>query len=358
MKKIPLFYPSVSQQMRQAAYKALGNKIIGQGPEVDEFEKLWQIKISNPHRALAVGSGTDALHLSYILAGVKEGDEVITPIFTFPATNIALLYQKAKIIFADVKKDSLNISPEDIARKITPRTKAIVAVHYGGLPCDMDEIQQIARHYKIPVIGDAAYAHGTTYKGRHVGSLGDFNCFSFQAVKMITTISGGILTIKDPKLLERAKKLRWLGIDRTSKLEDRRNDINTLGFRYQMSDVQAALGLEALKKFDTTLKHYQGLADTYREELSNIPGISYMGGNSLCIVLAKKREELRQKLARNGIESSQVDYRNDRYTIFGGRVKDCPNMDKLESKYLVLPTHFHLQKKDIRHICRVIKNGQ
>ena len=355
-KKITLFHPYIPKNAIKAVNNTLKSRWLGQGPKVSEFENLWEEKISSSHKAVAVGSGSNALHLAYILAGVREGDEVIAPIFTYHGANIALLYQKAKIIFADVEKDSLNIDPADIARKITPRTKAIVVVHYGGVPCDMDRIQTIASKYKIPIIEDAAYGVGVVYKGKKVGRISDFTCFSFQAVKMIAMGSGGMLTIKNPKLLPRAKKLRSFGLEKTSKLEDRwNNDIAEIGYRYEMTDIMATLGIEALKVFSKTLKHYKELSDTYKKELKNVTGINYIGGVSLCVILVEKPEELKKRLAEHGIESGQVDYRNDRYSVFGGRVKNCPNMDALENKYLVLPMHYHLQKKDILHICQIIK---
>jgi len=158
MNKITLFHPYVPESAKRAVLRTLNTPWIGQGPQVAEFEKLWEKKISYSHKAVAVGSCTYALHLAYILAGIREGDEVVAPIFTFPSTNIPILYQRAKVVFADVKKDSLNIDPNDIARKITSKTKAIVVVHYGGVPCDMDEIQAIANKHFLPVIEDAAYA--------------------------------------------------------------------------------------------------------------------------------------------------------------------------------------------------------
>ena len=356
-KKIVLFHPHVSRGAIEAVKKILNGRWIGQGPKVDEFEKLWKEKISSPHAAVAVGSGTDALHLAYILAGVREGDEVITPVFTCTATNIPLLYQRAKIVFADVKKDSLLVDPEDIARKITSRTKAIVVVHYGGTPCDMDEIQAIAKKHNVPVIEDAAQAHGSVYKNKKIGSISDFTCFSFQAIKLISTADGGMLTVKNPELVDKAKRIRWLGIDRDAKLKRKRNDdITEVGYKYQMTDVAAGMGIGALKEFDTTLEHHQKLADTYRKELEGVPGVAYVGGPWLCTILTEKRKEIQKKLAEKGIESDLVHYRNDQYSVFGGRTNICPNMDSLEDKYLVLPQHYHLTVKDIKYICGVIKS--
>lgn len=356
-KKIVLFYPHVPRSAIRAAGQVLKSRWIGQGPGVEVFENLWEEKVSFPHKAVAVGSGTDALHLAYILVGIGENDEVISPVFTCTATNIPLLYQRAKIVFADVKKDSLNVDPKDIARKITPRTKAIVVVHYGGVPCDMDEIQAIAKKHKIPVIEDAAHAHGTTYKNRNIGGISDFTCFSFQAIKLITTTDGGMLTIKDPELVKKAKRIRWFGIDREAKLGKRwHNDITEVGYKYQMTDMAASMGIAALKEFDATLAHHRALADTYRQELQGVPGVTYVGGPWLSTILTEKRKELQKKLAKKGIESDQVHYRNDRYSVFGGRTNICPNMDVLEEKYLVLPQHYHLTVKDIKYICDVMKN--
>lgn len=356
LSRIVLFHPYIPKSAIEVVKKTLGGRWIGQGPKVDEFEKKWEEKISSPHKAVAVGSGTDALHLAYILAGIGEGDEVITPIFTCTATNIPLLYQRAKIVFADVKKDSLNIDPENIARKITPRTKAIVVVHYGGVPCDMDEIQAIAKKHKIPVIEDASHAHGSVYKNRKIGSISDFTCFSFQAIKLITTVDGGMLTIKNPELEDKAKRIRWFGIDRAAKLEDKwDNDITEVGYKYQMTDVAASMGIEALKEFTKTLERYQKLADTYKKELEGMREVAYIGGPWLCTILTEKRKEIKEKLAEEGIESGEVHHRNDQYSLFGGRVFNCPNMDALEGKYLVLPQHYHLKVKDIKYICGIIK---
>lgn len=360
-----LFYPHVPEAARRAAREVLETRWIGQGPKVDEFERVWYEEISKPHISVAVGSGTDALHLAYILADVGEGDEVITPVFTCTATNTPILYQKAKPIFADIKPDSLNVDPESVRKLVTEKTKAIVGVDYGGLPADLDELQAIADDIGVPLIEDACQAHGAVYKGRQIGSIVDFTCFSFQAIKIITTCDGGMLTLKDPALEDKAKRIRWFGIDRKAKLEDRwKNDIIEVGYKYQMTDVSAAMGLAAMEILPETLTHHRELFEAYRQGLSNIPGIKFIGDDEdhrsscwLCTVLVERREDLRRKLAEHGIESNQVHYRNDMYSVFGGRVSHCPNMDKVESKYLVLPMHYHLTVEDVERVCKVIKSG-
>lgn len=364
-KEIVLFYPHVPKAARDAAREVLDTRWIGQGPRVDEFEKIWQEQVSSPHKAIAVGSGTDALHLAYILAEIKPGDEVVTPVFTCTATTAPILYQGAKPIFADIKPDTLNIDPESVRGLVTGKTKAIVCVDYGGLPADLDELQAIADSIGVPLIEDAAQAQGAVYKDRKVGSIADFTTFSFQAIKIITTCDGGMLTLKNHALEDKAKVIRWFGIDRKAKLEDRwKNDVTEVGYKYQMTDVSAAMGLEAMKILPQTLAHHRELFTAYRDGLSNVPGIKFIGDDEdhrsscwLCTVLAERREDLRKKLAEHGIESNQVHYRNDMYTVFGGRVSHCPNMDELESKYLVLPMHYHLKIEDIERICSVIKGG-
>lgn len=363
--KVVLFYPHIPEVARNAARDVLDTRWIGQGPKVDEFEQVWEEKISHPHKAIAVGSGTDALHLAYILADIKQGDEVVTPVFTCTATTTPLLYQGAKPIFADIKPDSLNIDPKSVELLVNERTKAIVCVDYGGLPADLDELQKIASKWNIPLIEDACQAHGAIYKGRHIGSIADFTAFSFQAIKIITTCDGGMLTIKNSELEEKAERIRWFGIDRKAKQEDRwKNDIVEVGYKYQMTDVAAAMGIEAMKILPETLSHHRKLFETYRDGLKEVPGITFIGDDEdhrsscwLSTIFAERRDNLKRKLAENGIESNPVHYRNDMYTVFGGRVSHCPNMDAAENHYLVLPMHYHLEVEDIGRICDVIKSG-
>jgi dTDP-4-amino-4,6-dideoxygalactose transaminase len=367
--KMVLFYPHIPVSGRDAARKTLDTRWVGQGPQVEEFERMWTEKFAYPHKSIAVGSGTDALHMAYILAEVGQGDEVVTPNFTCTATNIPILYQGAKPIFADVKPNNLNIDPEDVKRKITDKTKAIVCVDYGGLPADLDELQTLADERGIAFIEDAAQAHGAKYKGKWIGSVADFTAFSYQAIKIITTCDGGMLTIKNLELEDKAKRIRWFGIDRKAKQKGIGHgiwtgDIWEVGYKYQMTDVAASMGIEAMKIIDQTLAHHRELFETYREGLKDISGITFIGDDKdhqsscwLATVLVERRDDFQKKLLEKGVESDPTHYRNDRYSVFGGRVDTCPNLDAIENKYLVLPMHYHLQKEDINYICDVIKSG-
>lgn len=363
---IVLFYPNIPANAIDEVSKVLQSRWIGQGPKVAQFEKEFEEKFCVTNTALAVGSGTDGLHLGYILAGIEPGDEVIVPVFTCTATNIPLLYMGAKIIFADVDPETLNIDVNHVRQLVNERTKAIICVHYAGLPCDMDELMAIAREHNIPLIDDSAHALGATYKGQKIGEMTDFSMFSFQAIKHITTGDGGMLTIKNKDLVEKAKRIRWFGIDRSAKqMGHWENDIFEVGYKYQMNDISAALGIAALAEFDNTLKYRQSLFAEYTKQLAGIAGLHIIGTGVtdrehaawLCTVIVENRTDFMKKLRDNKIESSQVHYRNDRYTVFGGRRSDLPNMDSVEEKYLVLPLHHKMTLQDVAYIAQVAKSG-
>ena len=241
-----LFQPYISKKSKKNINKVLSGRWIGQGPMVDKFENKFKKMFGGNNHAIATGAGTDALHLAYILAGLKKGDEVITTVFTCSATNIPLLYMDIKIKFADVDVRTMNICTESVKKLISKKTKAIIFVDYGGLPCDLEELNKIAKKYKIPLIEDAAHALGARYKNKMIGSISDFTTFSFQAIKHFTTGDGGMLTIKDKNLVKKAKRIRWFGIDREGKQKGTwKNDVFEIGYKYQMTDISATLGYDS-----------------------------------------------------------------------------------------------------------------
>ena len=365
---IVLFHPYVSELAKTSVMETLDSRWIGQGPKVKLFEKSFSKKFGSNSPAIAVGSGTDALHLSYMLADLEPGDEVIAPVFTCTATNIPFLYMGVKINFADIDPETMNINVEHVRQLMNQNVKAIVCVHYGGLPCDMDELQLIADDWGIPIIEDAAHAVGAKYKGVDIGSISDFTMFSFQAIKHITTGDGGMLIIKNKGLVDKAERIRWFGIDRNSKQAGIwENDITEVGYKYQMTDIAAAMGLASLSEFDNQSKLRKELYEAYESELSSCDRLKIVGGSFsdrehaawLFTVLVEDRYKLQQKLRDNGIESNQVHFRNDRYSIFKefteGKV--FPNMDKVEDNYLVLPLHVRMTLEDVKRVCDVIKLG-
>jgi len=364
-KGVLLFYPYVSKKSANNIKKKLSGRWLGQGPMVDKFERDFAKKFAKNYSVVATGSGTDSLHLAYILAGLKKGDEVITTIFTCTATNIPMLYMGLKIKFADVDRNTMNISVESIKKLITKKTKAIVVVHYGGLPCDMDEIKSIAKKNKLILIEDAAHALGAKYNNKPIGSLSDFSTFSFQAIKHFTTGDGGILTIKNKKLAEKAKRIRWFGIDRKKKQQGIwKNDVYEVGYKYQMTDIAATMGCDSLNEFNKIINHRKKIYNIYLEELSNNKKIRCVHeknekkshGAWLFTILAENKDYLQKKLREHFIETNQVHFRNDRYSIFKKFIKGkkFPNMDYLENRYLVLPLHHKVSAKDARYICKLI----
>ena len=267
-KGVMLFYPYVSNKSAKNIQKKLAGRWLGQGPMVDIFEKEFKRRFAKNYSVVATGSGTDSLHLAYILAGLKSGDEVITPVFTCTATNIPLLYMGIKIKFADIDINTMNISIESVKKLISKKTKAIVVVHYGGLPCDMDELSKISKKYNIPIIEDAAHALGAKYNKKNIGNISDFTIFSFQAIKHITTGDGGMLTIKNKKLEDKAKRIRWFGIDRKKKqLGIWENDVTEIGYKYQMTDIAATMGYDSLLEFNKILSHRRKIFNIYLEEI-------------------------------------------------------------------------------------------
>ena len=362
-----LFYPYIPKKSLKILKKTLSTRWIGQGPMVDKFEKKFSDIFLGGKECVSTGSGTDALHLAYLLAGIKKNDEVITPVFTCTATNIPLLYIGAKIKFADVDPKTMNICIASLKKLISKKTKAIVCVHYGGIPCDMSEIRKLAKKYKVKVIEDAAQALGAEYNNKKIGDISDFTTFSFQAIKHITTGDGGMLCIKDSKLVDVAKRMRWFGIDRKKKqLGIWKNDVKEIGYKYQLTDLGASIGYQGLLDFKKILSHRIKINEIYLKNLSKNPNIICIHDHDrkkksaawLFTILTKKKDYLQKKLREKNIETNQVHFRNDKYSIFKKFTKNqnYKNMDKIEDQYLVLPIHTKVSAKDAEYICKLINS--
>ena len=247
------------------------------GPKVEEFEESFAHFVGAGH-AVAVSSGTAALHCATYALGIGLGDEVIVPPMTFAATANCVVYQGGSPVFVDVDPGALLLDPVQAKRKLTPRTKAIIAVDYAGQPCDYDVLRSLAEPYGIPIVADACHSLGAVYKGRNVGTLADLTCFSFHPVKHITTGEGGMVVTDNPDLAERMRCFRNHGITSSQRQRELRcswfYEMEELGFNYRITDFQCALGISQLRKLPGWLKRRRDLAAKYDEALAGISFIS------------------------------------------------------------------------------------
>jgi len=366
-KSIPIFYPHIPKKAKTSISKVLSGRWVGQGPLVDKFEKVFSKRFCDNDPTVAVGSGTDALHLAYLLANIKKGDEIICPVFTCTATNIPLLYIGAKIKFADIDPSNLNISINHIEKLITKKTKAIVFVNYGGILCDLKRLNVIAKKNKILLIQDAAQSLGARYNKKSITKYADFTIFSFQAIKHITSGDGGALTLRDKKLEKKAKIIRWFGIDRAKKQGGTwENDITEIGYKYQLTDLGACLLLDSIKEFNFIKRHRNLIYKIYSKNIiqnKNIRCITSADKNSdevmwLFTIVSPYKDILQKILRKKNIETNQVHFRNDRYSIFKNFIKNkkFKNMDSLEKDYLVLPMHTKMTTNDAKRVVFEINN--
>ena len=336
MKQIKLFKPYVSWRAIWNTVGVLRSGQLAEGPQVRAFEREFGVMFGFED-VVSLNSGTSALELAYELADIGEGDEVISPVLTAVATNVPLVRRKAKIIFADTEED-LNMSVVDVKRKITPRTKAIVFVHFNGNNRGLDELVALCAEKKIMLIEDAAQAVGSDNWGK-----GDFVCMSFQAIKTFTTGDGGALLCKDKLLAQKARRLRWFGFDRS---RGQSSDIAEAGYKYHMNDIAAAIGRGNLHSLPKVIAHRKRLMEEYKAH--GVPAFIWRA-----FVLSDKRDELQKALVGQGVHAAVYDNRNDTHSLFGGK-QALPVMDVLENKYLILPLHMGVSIANVKQICAII----
>ena len=361
-KEIPLFKVFMPKSVDEKIVKILHSGYIGQGLKVDEFEKRFAKFIKNPY-ALALNSGTSAMHLALRLANISYGDEVITTPMTCVGTNMPILAQGGKIIWADIDPITGNIDPKDIQKKITPKTKAIIMLHFAGNPCEIEEINLIAKKHNIKTIEDASHSLGSLYKGEKIGRHSDFVFFSLQAIKHITTVDGAMLFCKSKDDYKRGKLLRWFGVDRESKDSFRCEDnIPEYGYHFNMNDVNATIGLEQLKNLKTILTRYIENKNYYDTHLKDIKGITTIPKTKDSIstswiytIHTKKRDLLSTWLKKEGIATSRVHERNDLHKAFEEFKTPLPNLQKFNSTQLSIPVGWWVDDDDRAYIVDSIK---
>ena len=381
-KYIPFGKPSLDKREFSKVYNVLKSKWIGTGPEVEDFEKKFS-KYKNSKYSISLNSCTAALHLSLIALGLKRGDEVITTPMTFAATINSIILVGCKPVLVDIRLDTLNINEKLIEEKITKKTKAIMIVHFGGIPCDLDKITKIVKKYNLKLIEDCAHAIETKYKNKHVGNFGDSGCFSFYANKNITTGEGGMLICKTKNIKEKIKILRLHGMSRDAwkrYLPDsvpknspyQHYDIQHVGLKYNMIDINAAMGSEQLKKIDTMWKKRKKLSGKYRQSLKNLPLIfqetdeyNYKNAFHLfTMILNKKKTNKKRdnflKFLNNAKIGVGVNYRSvtsmTKYKeLFSWSKKTCPIAHYVGENILSIPLYPYLKESEQKYIIYKVK---
>ena len=334
---------------------------IGDGEMVKQFEYEFGRFLGNPY-VLALSSGTAALHTALLLANVGPGDEVISTPMTAEPTNMAILHAGARLVWADVDPQSGNMAPESLLKKLTPRTKAVVVVHYAGVPVRLEEISEIARRHGVPVIEDAAHALGAWYGGAPIGNHSQYVIFSFQAIKHMTTGDGGMLACKREEDLPRARRIRWFGIDRTQPRTT--VDVCDVGYKYNTNNITAAIGLAQLEVIQSSIQRHIENGSFYERALAGVPGLRLCRFDAIAkpshwiyTVLAERRDDLADCLIRAGIECSQVHRRNDRHPVFSSSRSELPGLDEYYAQMLHIPCGWWVSDEDREYIADRMRQG-
>lgn len=367
---IPYGRQNIEEDDIRAVNEVLRSDFITTGPKVAEFEAS-VCAYTGAAYAVAVSSGTAALHAACFAAGIEAGDEVITSPMTFAASANCVLYCGGIPVFADIDPETYNIDPDDVRRKITKKTRAVIAVHYAGQPCAMDEIRAIAEEYGLLVIEDAAHALGADYKGTRVGNISDMATFSFHPVKHITTGEGGMITTGSKELYERLKLFRSHGITRDRKRMSKFEggwfyQQLSLGYNYRITDIQCALGISQMKKLDRYIARRKEIVSRYNDAFKDTDGIICPAQKRGCNnswhlyviqVLGGRRKYVYDRLQAEGIQVNVhyiPVYQHPYYRENGYRNTCCPNAEALYENIISLPLYYGLKDEEQEYVIQKV----
>jgi dTDP-4-amino-4,6-dideoxygalactose transaminase len=390
---IPLFKVFMTEDSAVETSKVLMSGYIGQGTQVEKFEDLLKEYFTNDN-VVTTNSATSSEHLAIHMlktsekniisyhgvcfedrewGGLNEGDEVLTTPLTCTATNWPILANGLRIKWVDVDPNTCNIDLEDLERKITPKTRVIMVVHWGGYPVDIDRIREIQHKtqklygFKPVVIEDCAHAFGSSYKGKKIGSHGNICTFSFQAIKHLTTGDGGCIVFPYKEQASRAKLLRWYGIDRDDNRKDFRceSNIPEYGFKMHMNDINATIGIHNFfSVIEKNLKITIDNANFYNLELSNVPGVTLLENKSdrqstywIYTIKVDRHSDFMAKMKECNIMVSRVHERNDIHTCVSEYRCHLPNLDKLVKEMICIPVGWWVTPEDRQYIVDCIKGG-
>jgi len=370
---LPLSRPSIGEKEIEAVVSCLRSGWITTGPLCKAFEEKF-CELTGASYALSVSSGTAGMHLMLLGLDLKRGDEIITPSMTFASTLNMVTLCGAKPIFVDIHYDTLNINADLIEGKITKRTRGIIPVHFAGAPVDMDKILGIAKEHDLFVIEDAAHGLGTYYKGVHIGGFGQSAIFSFHPLKNITTGEGGMITHHDDHLESQLRLLRFHGIERDAWKRYGRGgnpeyDIKTAGFKYNLTDIQAALGLAQLSRLDEFNSRRKQCADLYRRGLDGVEGLELPGVPAyththawhlfIIKIISMDRERFLEKLSGYQIgygihfpAGHRLSYIRERYKIKEGELKET---ERASTQLVSLPLFPDMKEDDVSYVCEAVR---
>lgn len=367
---IPYGRQSINEQDIEAVVNVLKSDYLTTGPKIAEFERK-VADYTGAKYAVAIANGTAALHAACYAAGIGEGDEVITTPITFAASSNCVLYCGGTPVFADINPETYNISSVDIERKITSKTKAIIAVHFTGQPCEMDQIHEIADKHNLIVIEDGAHALGAVYEGKRVGTLSDMTTFSFHPVKHITTGEGGMILTDNPKLYERLKLFRTHGITREENLLTKNDgpwyyEQRDLGFNYRITDIQCALGTSQMDRLPGFLEKRKKIAEQYNEAFAGNNQIQLPYQKEGCdnawhlyVIRVKNgnRKEVFEKLRAAGIGVNVhyiPVYQHPYYRSHGYAQVVCPNAEEYYKECISLPMYPDLKEEEQEYVIKKV----
>ena len=366
--------PKIEQEEIDEVVECLKSGWIGTGPRVNEFENAFRDYIGSKY-AMALNSCTAALHLSMLVSGVSTGDEVITTPMTFAATANAILHTGAKPIFVDVEKDSMNIDPTLIEKVISPKTKAILPVHFAGRPCNMDHIMEIAQKNNLLVIEDAAHAVEAKYKGKKIGNIGDMTCFSFYVTKNLVTGEGGMITTTNEEWAKKIKihSLHGMTSDaqmRYANKSYKHYQVIAPGFKYNMMDIQASLGIHQLKRLDKNFDRRKEIWNIYNKAFENLPVTTpseekdTVHGRHLYTLLLDldnlkiSRDEFLGEIVREnigvGVHFISLHLQPYFKETFGLKKDDFPNSAFISERTVSIPFSAKLTEKDVQDVINAI----
>ena len=366
MSKLYTSKPSITSEELLKIGEVFKTSWLGYGSFVHEFEQELG-KILGAKNVIAVNSGTSALHLALEVAGIHKGDEVILPSLTFCATVQAVTILGATPVFCEVNSDNLSIDIDDVRSKITPKTRAIIPVHFCGIACDMDSLMQLKEETNIRIVEDAAHAFGSSYKGKKIGSFGDICCFSFDPIKNITCGEGGAIIVNDDNIADLLKKKRLLGIDKSAWARQSHNndlfyDVTTQGYRYHMSNINAAIGLVQLGKMNLFLEKKRRIVEIYNQRLGKLKHVKLLSWNlsetfPFAYVIRIKdglRDPLISHLSKYDIYAGINYIPNHLHSFFKFDCK-LPVTEGLYSEILTLPLYYDLGFDEVEYVIKTIE---